>query len=162
MENGSASINNNGLTVERQANGFADNPGDHDAVFEVDKNANIDAILVLTSGGYSERMISGRRLRCMVIAATSSKKILRQLNILWGVNPLLISGNLEDISNKEKREAVLNSLNKGLIKKSYHIAIVASVFHSKSKITNLLEIHKVDEFLDYLRGKYRIKTGEIR
>ena len=130
------------------------------AVLEVEKNANIDAILVLTSGGYSARMISSRRLRCTVIAATSSKKILRQLNILWGVNPLLISGNLEDISNEEKREAVLNSLNKGLIKKSGHIAIVASVFHSKSKITNLLEVHKVDEFLEYLQ-KNNVKIGEV-
>ena len=128
------------------------------AVFEVEKNADIDAILVLTSGGYSARMISSRRLRCRVIAATSSKKILRQLNILWGVNPLLISGNLEDISNEEKRGTILNSLNKGLIKKSDHIAIVASVFHSKSKITNLLEMHKVDEFLEYVQ-KNNVKIG---
>ncbi|MBI2658417.1 hypothetical protein HYX08_07030 [Candidatus Woesearchaeota archaeon] len=123
------------------------------AVLEVEKNANIDAILILTSGGYSARMISGRRLKCKVIAATSSRKISRQLNILWGISPLLIKGNLEDISSREKKEAVTNSLKKGFIKKSDRIAIVASVFHSKSKITNLLEIHKVNEFLDYLDGK---------
>ena len=130
------------------------------AVFEVEKNADIDAILVLTSGGYSARMISSRRLRCRVIAATSSKKILRQLNILWGVNPLLISGNLEDISNGEKREAVIKALKKGLIKKNSHIIIVASVFHSKSKITNLLEVHKVDEFLEYLQ-KNNVKISGV-
>src|SRR3989338_5679151 len=127
------------------------------AVFEVEKNANIDAILVLTSGGYSARMISSRRLRCRVIAATSSRKILRQLSILWGINPLFINGNLEDISNEEKRETVIKALEKGLIKKSDQIAIVASVFHSKSKTTNLLEMHKVNEFLDYLGNKSKIE-----
>lgn len=130
------------------------------AILEVEKSADIDGILIITSGGYSARMISSRRLKCRVVAATSSRKILRQLNILWGISPLFIRGNLEDISNQEKKEAVMNSLKKGLIKKSDNIAIVASVFHSRSKITNLLEMHNVGEFLDYLQDKDRLKTIE--
>lgn len=129
------------------------------AVLEVEKSANIDVILVITSGGYSARMISGRNLKCRVVAATSSKKILRQLNILRGISPLFIRGNMEDISDQEKKEAVANSLKKGFIKKSDRIAIVASVSHTRSKITNLLEIHKVDEFLDYLTDKHK-EIGE--
>lgn len=136
--------------------GFASSIGK--AVLEVEKSANIDAVLIITSGGYSARMMSSRRLRCRIIAATSSKKILRQLNILWGVNPLFMGRNLEDISDEEKKEAVIKALEKGLIKRSDQIAIIASVFHSKSKTTNLLEMHKVSEFLDYLSNKSKIEV----
>ncbi len=132
-----------------------------DAMLGMESSWKIDAILVITSGGYSARTISGRRLRCRIIAATSSKKVFRQLNILWGVEPLFIDANLEDISNEEKKEAILKALKKGFIKKSDQIAIIASVFHSNSKRSNLLEIHKVDEFLSYMqdKGKKEIKIS---
>lgn len=123
------------------------------SIFEEDKPTNIDAILIITSGGYTARVVSSRRPKCRIVAATSSKKIFRQLNVLWGVEPLFIKANLEDISNGEKKEALLKALEKGFIKKTDQIAIMASVFHSKSKRANLLEIHKVNEFLDYLENK---------
>ena len=126
------------------------------SIFEEDKPINIDAILIITSGGYTARVVSSKRPRCKIIAATSSKKIFMQLNVLWGVEPLFIKANLEDISNEEKKEALLKALEKGFIKKTDQIAIMASVFHSKSKRANLLEVHKVNEFLDYLHNKNKI------
>ena len=132
------------------------------AVLGKEKNLKIDALLTITSGGYSARMASSKRLKCKVIAATYSKKIFRQLNLLWGVEPLLVESDLEDISNEEKKEAILKALKNGLIKKSDQIAILASVFHSKSKRANLLEVHRVDEFLEYLDKKNKIKISEAR
>lgn len=125
------------------------------SIFEEDEPMNIDAIVIITSGGYTARVVSSRRPRCKIIAATSSKKIFRQLNILWGVEPLFINANLEDISDEEKKEALLKALEKGFIKKTGQIAIIASVFHSKSKRANLLEVHKVNEFLDYVQNKIK-------
>jgi pyruvate kinase len=119
-------------------------------LFQEDKNASIDSILIITSGGYTARIVSSKRPGCKIIAATSSKKIFRQLNVLWGVKPLFINANLEDISTEEKKEAILKALTKGFIKKTDQIAIIASVFHSRSKRANLLEVHLVNEFLDYL------------
>ncbi len=121
--------------------------------FGMGSELKIDAVLAITSGGYSARMVSSRRLKCRIIAATSSKKVFRQLNILWGVEPLFIDSDLEDISNEEKKEAILKALKKGFIKKSDQIAVIASVFHSKSKRANLFEIHKVNEFLDYVQNR---------
>lgn len=120
------------------------------AVSELEKILRIDALLIITSGGYSARMISSRRLRCKTIAATSRKKIFRQLHILWGIEPLYVEVNTEDISNEDKKDVILKALNKGFIGKRGQIAIIASIFHSKSKRTNLLEIHNVSEFLEYL------------
>lgn len=122
-------------------------------IFEEDAPNKVDAMLIITSGGYTARVASSKRPRCKIIAATSSKKILRQLNVLWGVEPLFIDASLEDISNEEKKEALLKALEKGFIKKTDRIAIIASVFHSRSKRANLLEIHKVSEFLEYVQNK---------
>ena len=123
------------------------------AIFELEKNLHVDALLIITSGGYSARMISSRRVRFKTIAVTSRKKIFRQLRLLWGIKPLHVKINTEDISNEDKKESILKALKKGFIGKSDQIAIIASIFHSKSKRTNLLEIHKVSEFLDYLDRK---------
>ena len=132
------------------------------SIFGEDKPTNIDAILIITSGGYTARVVSSKMPRCKIIAATSSKKIFRQLNILWGVEPLFINANLEDISNEEKKEALLKALEKGFIKKTDQIAIIASVFHSKSKRANLLEVHKVNEFLEYLQVQNKIINEVIK
>lgn len=122
---------------------------------ELEKILRLDALLIITSGGYSARMISSRKLRCKTIAATSNKKIFRQLNLLWGIEPLHVELNSQDISNSEKKEVMLKAIKKGLIGKRDQIAVIASVFHSASKRTNLLEIHNVDEFLDYAEGGQR-------
>lgn len=122
-------------------------------VSQLEKILHIDALLIITSGGYSARMISSRKLRCKTIAATSRMKIFRQLHLLWGIEPLHVNINTEDISNKDKKEVILKAIKKGFIGKSDQIAIIASVFHSKSKRTNLLETHNVSEFLDYLKYK---------
>ncbi|MEK6869495.1 MAG: pyruvate kinase, partial [Nanoarchaeota archaeon] len=132
------------------------------SIFEEDKPASIDAILIITSGGYTARVVSSKRPKCRIIAATSSKKIFRQLNILWGVEPLFIDADLEDISNEEKKEAILKALKKGFIKKTDQIAIIASVFHSKSKRANLFEAHRVNEFLDYAQNKSKINSESER
>ena len=132
------------------------------SIFEEDKPTNIDAILIITSGGYTARIVSSKRPRCKIIAATSSKKVFRQLNILWGVEPLFIDADLEDISNKEKKESILKALKNGFIKKTDQIAIIASVFHSKSKRANLFEIHKVNEFLEYVQNKNKIVSFDLR
>lgn len=120
------------------------------AISDLEKNLRIDALLIITSGGYSARMISSKRLKCKTIAATSRKKIFRQLHLLWGIEPLYVDINTEDISNIDKKEVILKALKKGFIGKKDQIAIIASIFHSKCKRTNLLEIHNVSEFLDYL------------
>lgn len=120
------------------------------AVSELEKILRIDALLIITSGGYSARMISSRRLRCKTIAATSRKKIFRQLNLLWGIEPLYVAINKEDVSSNDKKEVILKALKKGFIGKRDQITIIASIFHSKYKRTNLIEIHNVSEFLEYL------------
>ncbi len=126
------------------------------AVSVLKKLFHTDALLIITSGGYSARMVSSRRLKCKTMAATSRRKIFRQLHLLWGIEPLHAGINSEDIANNDKKEVILQALKKGFIRKRDQIAIIASIFHSKYKRTNLLEIHNVNEFLDYLNKNKKL------
>lgn len=54
----------------------------------IDLKANI--ILAASKTGFTARMISKFRPGCMVGGCTSSKKVWRQLNMSWGIAPLLV------------------------------------------------------------------------
>jgi pyruvate kinase len=112
---------------------------------------DIDSIIVITSGGYTARMLASKKLRPKIVAVTTKKKILRQMHILWGVVPIIIEGSIDNITNKEKEKAILAALEQGIITKTNQIILTGSVFHFKSKRTNMLEMHKVNEFLDFVK-----------
>ena len=121
------------------------------AISKIDGLMDIDSIIVITSGGYTARMLASKKLRPKIVAITTKKKILRQMHILWGVVPIIIEGSIDNITNKEKEKAILAALEQGIITKTNQIILTGSVFHFKSKRTNMLEMHKVNEFLDFVK-----------
>jgi len=121
------------------------------AISKIDGLIDIDSIVVITSGGYTARMLASKKLRPKIVAITTKKKILRQMHILWGVVPIIIEGSIDNITNKEKEKAILAALEQGIITKTNQIILTGSVFHFKSKRTNMLEMHKVNEFLDFVK-----------
>ena len=48
------------------------------------------AILAVTKSGSTAHMMSKHRPGCLIGACTSSERVLRQLNLSWGVYPMLI------------------------------------------------------------------------
>ncbi len=48
------------------------------------------AIVAITTSGRAARRISKYRPACMIIGATVDPKVLRQLNLSWGVRPILL------------------------------------------------------------------------
>ena len=120
------------------------------AILAIDKLLRIDAVLVITSGGYTARMLASKKLRPKIIAITTKNKVFRQMNILWGVIPLLTTANIDRITDEGKKEAIMSGVKKGLINKTDHIVISGSVFNFKTKRTNMLEMHNVNEFLEHM------------
>ena len=51
---------------------------------------NAKAIITVTKSGRSARMISRYRPGCEIIGCTISEKVCRQLNLSWGVIPVLL------------------------------------------------------------------------
>ena len=60
------------------------------AVSQVAKDLNVSAIVTMTHSGGTARMISRHRPSSPIIALTPFEHIVRQMSILWGVNPFLV------------------------------------------------------------------------
>lgn len=100
---------------------------------------NATAIVTVTKTGKTAQMISRFRPDCPVIAATTSKKVMRQLWLSWGILPCL---------SKEARSAenlleigVETALNSHFIKPGDLVVITAGVPIGVSGTTNMLKVH---------------------
>ncbi|KMM17104.1 pyruvate kinase [Synechococcus sp. GFB01] len=60
------------------------------AVSNIARNLNAAAILPLTKGGATARNVSKFRPSTPILAITSEARVARQLQLCWGVNPLLV------------------------------------------------------------------------
>jgi pyruvate kinase len=60
------------------------------AVSNIARNLNAAAILPLTKSGATARNVSKFRPSTPILAVTSEPQVARQLQLIWGVNPLLV------------------------------------------------------------------------
>ena len=51
---------------------------------------NASAIISVTKSGFTARMVSKYRPECAVVACVMNKKAYRQLNLSWGVTPIMM------------------------------------------------------------------------
>ena len=100
------------------------------------------SILTVTKSGRSARMLSRFRPDCMITAGSTSEKVCRQLNMSWGVTPVLI---------KEKKDvlelfdyAVEVAKEKKLVEKDDIVVITSGVPIGKSGTTNMIKVHTVE------------------
>jgi pyruvate kinase len=99
------------------------------------------AVLTVTKSGRSAKMISKYRPDCMIIAGSTDEKIVRQLNMSWGVAPVLI---------KEKDDvlelfdyAVEIAKEQNLVDKDDIVVITSGVPLGKSGTTNMIKVNVV-------------------
>ena len=102
---------------------------------------NASAIITVTQSGTTARQISKYRPLCPIISATTSEKVRRQLNLSWGVTPILC----EEQSNTDKLFAhvVERALHTGIIRKGDIVVITAGIPLGQSGTTNLLKVECV-------------------
>ena len=117
---------------------------------------NAKAIITVTKGGGTARQISKHRPPCPIIGCTPDKKVMRQLNLSWGVTPLLIpekqsTDDLFDCSAKAAEQA-------GLIQSGDLTVITAGVPIGISGTTNLLKVHLTGNILVSGKG---IGNGKV-
>jgi len=99
------------------------------------------AICTLTNSGYTAWQISSWRPNAMILVFTSNKKILSQLNLLWGVKCMFYDNFVStDLTIKEVNEMALKS---GFVnKKSLVVNLSAMPIVEKGEV-NTLRISKV-------------------
>jgi len=106
---------------------------------------NASAIITATASGFTARKISRFRPSAPVIAATSSDKVRRKMNLVWGVKTVKIdtatsTDEIFDLALDASREA-------GLIKKGDLVVMSAGVPVGVAGATNLMKVHLVGEVL---------------
>ena len=99
------------------------------------------AICTLTNSGYTGWQISSWRPSALVIVFTSNKKILTQMNLLWGVKGVYYN-NFESTDKTVEEVNSLASENKYIKKGDYVINLAAMPIYEKGQV-NTLRITKI-------------------
>jgi pyruvate kinase len=104
-------------------------------------NLNAAAIITVSKSGSTARMISRFRPDIPIIGCTPDAYTLRQMNLSWGVTPLLIPE--EYITDALFREAINASVRAGIVKKGDLVVLTAGVPLGVSGTTNLIKVQYV-------------------
>lgn len=106
---------------------------------------NAVAILTVSKTGLTARLISKYRPQCPIICGTTEKKVQRQMNLSWGVIPLLTE---EKNSTDELFDHIVEVAESHHLIQSGDLAVItAGVPLGVSGTTNLLKVHLVGDIL---------------
>ncbi len=103
------------------------------------------AIITVTQSGHTARMIARFRPACPIIATTVNPKVLRQLNLSWGVLPFLVP--VANTTDEMFDMGIEKALESGLVKNGELAVITAGVPAGISGTTNTLKVHIVGKVL---------------
>ncbi len=102
---------------------------------------NASAIVTVTKSGRSARMISRYRPACDIIGGSTSEKVCRQINMSWGVVPVLL---------EEKKEVfelfdhvIETARSKGYIASGDMVVITSGLPIGISGTTNMIKVETV-------------------
>ncbi len=103
------------------------------------------AIVTVTKSGMTARMISKFRPPCPIICCTTSEIARRQMNLSWGVIPIM--GEEKDNIDVLFEHAVDRAVEAGCIRNGELVVITAGAPLGISGTTNLLKVHLVGNIL---------------
>ncbi len=102
---------------------------------------NSAAIIVVTKSGSSARMISRYRPACDIIGCGTTEKVCRQLNMSWGVTPILLAEKTDIFELIDY--AIRRAKDAGLVKKDDTVVITAGVPIGMSGTTNMIKVETI-------------------
>lgn len=102
---------------------------------------DVKAIITVTKGGSTARLISKYRPLCPIISCTTDETVCRQMNMSWGVTPLVINEetNTDDLFAHAVEAAKAN----GLVESGDRVVITSGVPLGISGNTNLMKVDTV-------------------
>ena len=103
------------------------------------------AIVTVTKSGRSARMISKYRPNCTIIGECLTEKVCRQLNLEWGVEPVLITEEQDASQLFEKAVDVAEAA--GFVSKGELVVLTGGVPLGVSGTTNLIKVQVAGHIL---------------
>ena len=112
------------------------------AIQDICQSMPISKVITLTRSGYTARMIARFKLTQPIIAVTPEIKVKRQLELIFGVQPVFINYR----SEKDKISAVTNKLcDMHLLSDKETVLFTAAERTTMKHASNSIEIHKIEE-----------------
>lgn len=100
---------------------------------------NAAAIVTVSNSGRTARMVSKYRPSCPIIGCSVNKNVCRQLNLSWGVTPILVER--QESSDELFDHAVDQAEKCGLVSQGQLVVLTAGVPLGVSGTTNLIKVH---------------------
>ncbi|MGN0130831.1 MAG: pyruvate kinase [Lachnospiraceae bacterium] len=99
------------------------------------------AIITVTMSGFTAGMISRYKPGCPIIGCSVNPRVCRQLNLSWGVAPLLIKK--EETADDLFEEASRAAEKAGLVKKGDVVVLTAGVPLGTAGTTNMIRVIEI-------------------
>ena len=120
------------------------------AVGQISKQLGASAIMTLTRSGATARNVSKFRPKAPILAVTPLVDVSRQLQLVWGVNPLLV---VDLASTRQTFKAALNvAQESGLVRDGDLVVMTAGTLQGVSGSTDLVRVEVVTAVLGHGRG----------
>ncbi len=111
------------------------------ATCHIAMNLEAAAIITVTLSGFTAEAVSRFKPGCPVIGCTLSERVAKQLNLLWGVKPMLIRR--EETTDQLFADAVDAVRRTGLIKAGDKVVVTAGVPLGVTGNTNMIRVVEV-------------------
>ena len=116
------------------------------AIQRVCQSMPVHKVVTLTRSGYTARMIARFKISQPVIAVTPDLKVKRQLELIFGVEPVLINY----LEEKDRITYVANRLcDMGLVNEKETVLFTSGVRTTMKHASNSIEIHKIEEIRQF-------------
>jgi len=121
------------------------------AAYDITQHLPVTKIVTLTRSGHTARLISRFRINRKIIALTNSDVVKRKLGLVYGVTAVIYK-------DMPKRERMLKSAlylkEKGLASNNDLALFTAGIYTSHEHATNVIQIHKIGDLVDYYHKKH--------
>lgn len=115
-----------------------------EALNAIDQTLNLRYIVAFTSSGYTARLAAEERPRAPIVAMTPSLKVYHRLNLVWGVQPILLDQEMDQFEQVVQQvESCL--LERKLVVPGDRILIMGGIPMRQAGGTNFLKIHLICE-----------------
>ena len=112
------------------------------AIKDICQSMPVHKVITLTRSGYTARMIARFKIKQPIIAATPEIKVKKQLELIFGVYPILVNFSEE----RDRISAVANQLHEmRLVDDEETVLFTAAMRTTMKHASNSIEIHNIKE-----------------
>lgn len=113
-----------------------------EALNTIDKILPLRCIVAFTMSGYTATLVAAERPKALVVGLTPLPKVFHRLNLVWGVQPVLMDREVESFEELIQ-EAEDSLLERKIAATGDQVLIIGGIPTKSARGTNFLKIHTI-------------------